>query len=187
MLCLPAFRTHADPFEFTRQRFFSFVFALFFKSKPRLFLLEPARIIALVRITFAAVEFQYPACNVIQKVAVVGNGDNRSFVLLQVPFEPRDRFGIQMVCRLVQKQNIGLLQQKPAQGDAPFFSAGEHADFHIGRRTAQSVHSQFKAGIEVPCVQRVEFFLNGGLFFTQFVDVRIAFTEGFVYSVEFGQ
>ena len=50
----------------------------------------------------AAVEFQNPAGDIIEEVTVVGDGDDRSLVALQVLFQPADGFGVKVVGRLVQ-------------------------------------------------------------------------------------
>ena len=59
-----------------------------------------------------AVQFQNPTGNVIEKVAIVRDGDDRAFVLLDVMLQPRDGLRIQVVRRLVEKQNVRFLQQE---------------------------------------------------------------------------
>ena len=89
-------------------------FCLLFLLEPGSLLLEPRRVIPFPRDSLAAVQFQNPSCNVVKEVTVVGHGDYCAFVLLYVMFEPRDRFRIEVVGGLVQKQNVRLLQQKAA-------------------------------------------------------------------------
>ena len=45
------------------------------------------------------------------------------FVFLQMLFEPRDGLGVEMVGRLIEQQNVRLLQQQTAESDAAFFTA----------------------------------------------------------------
>jgi len=52
------------------------------------------------------------------------NGDDRSFVNLEIVLQPLDRFGIEMIGRFVQEQEIGGLQEEPAKRDAASFAAG---------------------------------------------------------------
>src|SRR5690606_35698282 len=104
------------------ESFLTFVFGLLLLCQPFLFLLKPARIIALIRNAFAAVKLENPSGDVIQKVTVVSNGDDRAFVSLKMLFKPGDGFGIKMVRRFVEQQYVRLLQKQAAQCDAAFFT-----------------------------------------------------------------
>ena len=55
-----------------------------------------------------------------------------------------------MVGRLVEQQQLGLLQQQAAQRHAPPLAAGQLGDLGLVRRTAQRVHRLVDLGIEVP-------------------------------------
>ena len=50
----------------------------------------------------SAIQFQNPAGNIVEKITVMGYGNNRTCVFLQVMFQPGYRFGIKMVGRFVQ-------------------------------------------------------------------------------------
>ncbi len=50
-----------------------------------------------------AVELQYPAGNVIEKITVVRYGNNGAFIFLQMMLQPGNGFGIQVVGRFIQK------------------------------------------------------------------------------------
>ena len=182
---LPALRTHVDPLEFALHRFAPFAFTLFFQRKTRFFLLKPARIIAFKRITFAAVEFQNPTGHVVEKITVVRDRDDRTLVIVQMLFKPRDRFRVQVVRRFVEQKDIGLLQKQPAQRNAPALTAGKHVDDLISRRTTQRFHSEFQIRIEIPRIERVEFFLQLRLPCAEFVEIRVGISERFVYCIEF--
>ena len=75
----------------------------------------------------AAIEFENPAGDVVEEVAVVRDGDDRALVPLEVLLEPADALGVEVVRRLVEDQDVRLLQQQPAQRDAAFLAAGEDA------------------------------------------------------------
>ena len=47
----------------------------------------------------------------VKEITVVRHGNHRTLVLLQVLFQPVDRFGIKVVSGLVEEKHIGLLQQ----------------------------------------------------------------------------
>src|SRR5581483_11275427 len=90
---------------------------LFLAAPALLFLLEPGGVIALEWNALAAVELENPAGDVVEKIAIVGHGDDRARIDLQVMLEPGHRFGIEMVGRLVEQKNVRLLQQEPAERD----------------------------------------------------------------------
>ena len=73
----------------------------------------------------AAVELEDPAGDVVEEVAVVGDGDDGALVLLEEALEPRDRLGVEVVRRLVEQQQVGRGEQQPAERDAPALAAGE--------------------------------------------------------------
>ena len=75
--------------------------------EPVLLLVEPARIVALPRDAVAAVELEDPSGGVVEEVAIVGDGDDGALVVVQVPFEPRHRLGVEMVRGLVEEQQVG--------------------------------------------------------------------------------
>ncbi len=107
------------------QRLLPLAFGLFLLAQPLLLLFQPRRVVAFERNALAAIEFQNPTGDVVEKISVMGNGDDRARITLQVMFEPRHRFGIEMVGRLVEQKNIGLLQEQPAQCNAAAFAAGQ--------------------------------------------------------------
>ena len=55
-----------------------------------------------------------------------------------------------MVGRLVEQQQIGLLEQQPAQRDAAALAAGELRHVGVVGRAAQRVHRLVDLGVEVP-------------------------------------
>jgi len=83
-------------------------------------------------------------------------------------FQPGDGFGIQMIGRFIQEQNVRFLQKQAAQRDAAFFTAGEHLHECVAGRAAKGIHRHFQAGIDVPGIQGIEFFLHGALSFAKF-------------------
>ncbi len=170
--------THANPFEFALQGLLALSFRFVFLAEAVLFLLQPRRIVSFPGDAGAAVEFENPAGDIVEEVAVMGDGDDGAGILLQVEFEPGDRFGIEMVGRLIQKEDVGFLQQKAAKSDAALFAAGEDSHLGVGRRAAQGVHCQFEAGIEVPGIEVVELFLDHGLAVAELLHIGIRIGKG---------
>ena len=100
----------------------------------------------------AAVELEDPAGDVVEEVAVVGDGDDRALVLVEVTLEPGDRLGVEVVGRLVEEQEVGRLEEQAAQGDAAALAAGELGDVGVAGRHAQRVHRRLDDRVQVPRV-----------------------------------
>ena len=82
-------------------------------------------VVALVREAGGAIELENPARDVVEKVAIVRHGDDGARIVLEKPLEPRHRLGVEVVGGLVEQQQIGRLQQQPAQRDAAPLAAGQ--------------------------------------------------------------
>ena len=62
----------------------------------------------------AAIEFENPAGDVVEEVAVVGDDEDGARIIAQMAFEPGHQFGVEVVGRLVEQQQLGLFEQEPA-------------------------------------------------------------------------
>ncbi len=184
-LGMPGLGAHANPLEFALQGLLPVAFRLFLPAQALLLLLQPARIVALPGDAVAAVQFEDPAGDVVEEVAVVGDGDDGPRIALQVLLQPGDGLGVEVVGRLVEQQDVGLLQQQAAQGDPPLLAAGEDFDPGLAGRTAQGVHGQVEARIELPGVEGVELVLNHCLALAERFHVGIGLGEGGVDLFEF--
>ena len=51
------------------------------------------------------------------------DGDDGAFVFAQVMFEPRHRFGVEVVGGFVEQENVGFTEQQAGERDAASFSA----------------------------------------------------------------
>ncbi|ELP47394.1 30S ribosomal protein S5 [Mycobacterium avium subsp. paratuberculosis S5] len=134
-------------------------------------LLQIGRIVALVGVGAAAVEFENPLRDVVQEVAVVGDRQHRARVGRQVLFEPLHAFGVQVVGGLVQQQQVGLGQQQLAQRHPAAFATGQVRHRVVGRRATQRVHRLLELRIEVPGVGVVELLLQPAHLLHQLVGV----------------
>jgi hypothetical protein len=90
----------------------------------------------------------------------VGDRDDGALVFLEKPLEPGDRFGVEVVGRLVEQEQIGRLQEQPAERDAPAFAAGERRHLGICRRAPQRVHGELELRVDVPGVHRIDAILE---------------------------
>ena len=52
----------------------------------------------------SAIKLEDPTGNVVQEVPIVRHRHDRSLVVLQVPLQPSDRLGVEMIGRLVEQQ-----------------------------------------------------------------------------------
>ena len=133
----------------------------------------------------AAVQLQNPLGGVVQKVAVVGDGDHGARKALQELLKPVHRFGVQVVGGFVEQQHVGFGQQQTAKGDAAFFAAREHADLGVPRRQAQRVGSDLELVLRVSAAAGDDG-LELGLFGGQRVKVGVRFTVGGVDGLQPG-
>ena len=115
----------------------------------------------------AAVELEDPAGHVVEEIAVVGDRHDRTGVIVQKALDPGHGIGIEMIGRLVEEQHVGLLEQQPAQSDAPALAAGNVGDAGLARRTTQGVHGDLDPAIDVPCVRGIDTLLERRLHLDQ--------------------
>ena len=80
-------------------------------------------------------------------------------------FEPANGFGVEVVGRFVEQENIGFGKEQSAKCHAAAFTAREVIDMHISRWTTQGIHRLFDARIEIPYILCVDFFLKFALLF----------------------
>lgn len=100
-----------------------FRFGFLFEADAFLLLFEPRGVVDLAGDAVAAAEFEDPACDVIEEIPVVGDGDDGAFVVAQVMFEPRQGFGVEVVGGFVEQENIGF-----GEFGVDLIEAGEHFD-----------------------------------------------------------
>ena len=147
---------HAHPLQLAFEGLAALRLLLLLHGHARGLLVEPARVVALPRNALAAVEFENPPGDVVQKIAVVGHGDHRALVLLQMLLQPVDRLGVEVVRRLVEQQHVGLLQQQAAQGHAAALAAREVLHRFVGVGTPQGVHRSLQHAVQFPAVALVD-------------------------------
>ena len=80
----------------------------------------------------------------------MSDGNDSAFVLLQMGFQPLDAFRVQMVRRLVEKQNVGFAEQQAAQSHPPPLSTGQITYQCIRRRTLKGIHGPLQLRLDVP-------------------------------------
>ena len=86
----------------------------------------------------------------------MGDGQHAAGVLRQVPLEPLHGLGVEVVGRLVEQQQVGLLEQQLAQRDPPALAAGELVDQPSGGGQRSASIACSSRAVEVPRVGVVE-------------------------------
>ena len=145
--------------------------------EPRLLLLEPARVVALVRDAPAAIELEDPAGDVVEEVPVVRDRDDGALVVREEALEPEDRLGVEVVRRLVEEQQVGRAQEQPAERDAPALAARQRRHVAVAFRQPQRVHRVVELRLELPRAAPVDLVLHLRLLGEQRVEVGVRLGE----------
>ena len=140
------------------------LFLAAFLREAFLLLLQPGGIIALIGNAAAAIEFENPARDIVEKIAVMGDDQDRAGIGAQVALEPVDRLRVEMVGRLVEQQKLRLLKQQAAEGDAAALAAREFIDSGAVGRTAERLHRLIDLRIEIPKALGLDLVLERGHF-----------------------
>ena len=80
----------------------------------------------------------------------MGDDQDGAGIIAQMAFEPVHRLGVEMVGGFVEEQEVGLVEQELAQGDAAALAAGEVGDLGVVGRAAERIHGLVDLGVEVP-------------------------------------
>ncbi|OPZ70177.1 MAG: hypothetical protein BWY82_02145 [Verrucomicrobia bacterium ADurb.Bin474] len=78
-------------------------------------------------------------------------------------------FRIQVIGRLVQKKDVGFLEEQARERHPAAFPAGKVVNNRIRRGAAQSVHRHFHLSRQIPCIMFVEFRLQPSLTICDFL------------------
>ena len=98
------------------------------RLKPLLPLGDVAGVVAAVLLALAHQNLHHAGADVIKEIPVVGDDQHTAPVGGEIRLQPRQRLHIQMVGRLVEQQQVGLLQQQARQTQACLFAAAEGID-----------------------------------------------------------
>ena len=168
----------AHPFELAGEGALAGVGGALLPGEPSQLLFQPARVVALERDAAAAVELEDPLRDVVEEIAVVGDRHDRPRVLLEEAFEPVDRFGVEVVGRLVEQQQVGVAEEESGECDAALLPAGQLRDVGVVGRAAQGVHRDVDVALEVPGIGRGDLVLEGRLLGTDLLVVGVGVGPG---------
>ena len=133
-----------------------------FLGEALLLLNEPSGVVALVGVAPGAVEFEDPAGDVVEEVAIVGHDQDRAGILLQVAFEPVHRLGVEMVGGLVEEEQFRLPEQQLAERHAAALAARQGGDRLLVAGAAEGLHGLIDLRVELPQILGFDLVLEGG-------------------------
>ena len=122
-----------------------------FVGEPLLFPSDERRVIARPRGDAAAIDFDDPRREALQKRAIVRHEHHRARVVGQKPFQPRDGVEVQVVGRLVEQQQIRLRDERPREQHAAAPAARQGVDTRL-RRQVQPRQDQLHSLLDAPPV-----------------------------------
>ncbi len=138
-LGVPALGVGAHPFQLLFHGLDVGGLLLLLPFQTLFLLLQPGGVIALPGDTVTAVQFQDPACHVVQEITVMGDRHHGAGIFVEEAFQPGDGLGIQVVGGFVQQQHVGFFQQQAAQGDPAAFTPRQRTDV-LHPRAADAAH-----------------------------------------------
>ncbi len=162
-LRLPGPWRHPNPLQLALYRAAPRLRLALVLGEPRLLLFEPARVVALEWVGTALVEFEDPAGDLVEEIAVVGDGDDSPGIFLEMALQPCDRLGVEVVGRLVEQQKIGCGKQKAAKRNPAALTPRQGGYRGIPRRHPKGVHGDLDLAFQVPGAGRLDPTLQLGL------------------------
>ncbi len=150
---LPRARRGLDPFLLAGKRALARFFLAAFLREPLLLLHEPRRIIAFVRNAAAAVEFENPAGDVVEEVAVVGDDQDRARIIAQMCAGPSSHDTDSASRWLVgssRRRSSGCSSRSRHSATRRRSPPESCCHLRAVRRAAQCVHRLIDLGIEIP-------------------------------------
>ncbi len=112
------------------------------------------------------------------------DGHHGARIAVKELFEPKHRLGVQMVGRLVEKQQVGSLEQQAAERHATPLATGEHADRRVGVGALQRIHCLRELAVQVPAICGINLVLQFAHLVHQCVKVRIMVRHLFADCIE---
>src|SRR4030067_3663891 len=119
---------HPYPLQLAPECLLPLALRLFLLLERVLLLFQPGGVIPFPGNPLSPVDSQNPPCDIIKKITVMGDCNDSSRIGLQMMLKPCHTLGIEMIRRLIKKQDIRFLKEQPAKGHAALFPACE--DIH---------------------------------------------------------
>jgi hypothetical protein len=108
--------------------------------------LEVLGVVALVGMQAAGEDLEHPADDAVEEEAIVRDDDDRALVARERLLEPRDRLDVEVVGRLVEQQDVGVLEQRAAQRDAATLASRQLAHVDVAAVAGAAWSSRSRRG-----------------------------------------
>ncbi len=99
---------------------------------------------------------------------------HRAGIVVQRALQPGDAFGVEVIGRFIEQEQVGLFQQQAAQRDAAPLTTGQCGHQRVRGWAAQRIQRDVDAPIQVPTLFRVDLGLQIRLLGQQFVHLLVA-------------
>src|SRR3990170_4717593 len=109
---------HPYPLQLALEGLLPLALCLFLLLERVLLLFQPGGVIPFPWNPLPPVEFQNPPCYIIKKISVMGYCNDSSRIGLQMMLKPCHTLGIEVVGRLVKKQDVRFLDEPTNHLDA---------------------------------------------------------------------
>ncbi len=183
-LGVPALRARAHPFKFGLHRLLPGGGLLFLDLQALFLLLQPGGVVAFPRDAVPAVQFEDPARDIVEEVAVMGHGHDRTGEFGQEAFQPGNAFRIEVVGGFVQQQHVGIGQQQLAQCHAATFAAGQCGYIGVPGRQAQGIGGDLQLALEVVSVGGLQDVFQPRLLGSERVVIGIGLRVSGIHGIE---
>ena len=112
--------------------------------------LEIVSVVAGETLDTASIYFEDAIGYTIEKVAVMSDKKQRAHIAGKICLKPCDCIGVQVICRLVQNQQVRVRNQSVSQRDSLAFAARERAHQRSCIPDAQLTQNGLSVRLEVP-------------------------------------
>ena len=149
-------RTTTHPLNLASQEHLTLVFGDLLGGQLLGPLEQVFRVVAIVAFKLAVAQFDNGRSHGVEKMPVMGDHQQAARIARQELRDPFHRFGVQMVGRLIEHQEVRPGDQGPSQSHATTFSTGQFADPPIIRRATQLIEGRANPRIDRPALELLD-------------------------------
>ena len=117
----------------------------------------------------------------------MGDADDRTGILMQMLLQPVNRLGIEVVGRLIEQEDIGLLQKQTTEGNASAFTTREILDNRILIGATKRIHRATELLVEIPSIALVKLLLKLTLTSNKRIEIGIRISKRLVDFIKLSQ
>ena len=105
-------------------------------------------------------EHQQMVYNLVHKIPVVADNDDTSLEITEIFFKDIQRHDIEVVCRLVENEEVWVLHEHRAEVETPAFTAGELVDVVLLLQRREQEMLEKLHGRKMPATAKVHIFCD---------------------------